>query len=253
MTSYKMKYLIFLFALLFASSAFAQRELLKTIDDIRKDNRPEYGRDICTGGFWVADTDGGMFIFDQLCSLDANTEFVLTKELQGNKRAVLVVDILIDGEKADEAYLFTVENDDGWLIDGFNEFEQMVNPFIEGLCSGHFSPLDMEDNPKIKSIVDGIISNRHNIDELLEYLKTQFSEASDFSFAEVFSGPNIGEIRTIKSSYAEEMGRGFCYFLIIEEGTQRSRDLTFYFYKNEQGVFQIKGAHYGKPSSPAFF
>lgn len=227
--------------------------MLESLNEIRKNQTPEKGEDFCTPSYWTAKTDGGQKTCKRLMRYGSEVELKISKEMNGGNRAVLIVDFLRDGEKRDEIYLFCVKEGDKWLMDGFNESNGMIEPFMAGDCSGHFDPTELPADPTLSKIGAEMEALRTDREGLIAYCKERFTSTDNFYFTRQFCDPDYVSGKFEGGGYSNELGRGYMHFTNNEEGRTYEANITLYIIKEEDGTYRIALTHYTSPYSRGFF
>jgi len=248
-----MKLLLIAGCLLVALHGFAQTDIMDSIKMVQDNNSPEAAKSFCTDGFWNASRDGGERVFKQLVRMGDDVEFVVSDEKTNGDRALLVLDFMRDGEKRDEVYLYAVKDGDHWMMDGFNESKRMIEPFLNGDCSGHFVPTDLPSDPELEKVGKKMLEFTRDREGLITYLKSISTENSEFSSVIVQVTDESFTTSNFKSAgYSKEMDLGYIYLELLDEDGYDDV-AVIYVRRMPNGKYYIHNYSFGGPSSRGFF
>ncbi len=249
-----MKQLLVLLIATLSIGAFGQTELLDSIRTIQIKKTPNLGVYICTPDYWMADSEGGIGTFKQICRWPDEVELRLFKEEIKETRAVLTADIYFEGVPKDRIYMYFIKNADSWLLDGFNETEALIPEFLAGNFSGHFSPFDLPIDMELKDFGDKLLAFGRDDVKMLEFLKENTTPGSELDFiSQMTTDLNFDPHIVNSFRYDKRLNRGYIHFM----GKHKYEDnyyseITIYVSKTESGKLKILSRLYSGPYTSGF-
>lgn len=249
---------ILIFFLVCSFGTYSQSEILDSIRNVQLKQNPELGKSLCTSGFWIADSDGGIGFFGLISELPEDVELKLNKEQKNENRAVLTTDIYFKGVLApnDRLFVFLIKKSNFWLIDGINETEELIEHFLGGYYSGHFTPYDLPRDTGLEEFGNKLISHSGNNDELLKYLRENTAHGSKFDFiSDMESDENYEPYFFIVYGYDKRINKGYINFWAHPKDKESPyvSNITIYVSKTENGKIKILGQSFYGPSKYDFF
>ncbi|WP_372367098.1 hypothetical protein [Candidatus Uabimicrobium sp. HlEnr_7] len=180
-----------------------------------KENQIEKYNMYCTKGFIESHVDNAERFFRQ--AVRKKFELKISHQRQKNSRVVLDVEIYRNNRRVDKVYLYLVQNNKSWLIDGLSENKQITNLFLEGNIFGHFHPENLPSLPEL----DELGKNLAHLHEK----KKELNVTGDF----------VGEFSQKKYSfknahYSSTFGKGVLKFE-FKSGDKGGREQAYFFVK----------------------
>ncbi len=241
--------------LLLSVNGFSQTEIMDSIKHIRAKKMPELAKSLCTEAYWIANFDGGLEVFEQICKWPSEVELKLNKEQTNENRAVLTVDFYRNNILRDRVYIFLEKHSEGWLMDGFNETEQLIKPYLNGYYSGHFNPTDLPGDKDLENFGKELVSFGQNETALLNFIEQNAAADSESGFISQMASVNY-EPHVLKSSgYDNRLNKGFIYFKgkTKKESYPIDSNITLYVTKTNDGTIKILYQYYSQPWASDFF
>lgn len=234
--------------------AFSQTELLDSIEQVQIKKIPESAQSICTSAYWNNDFDSGLKTFKLISQWNDIFKLKLNKEQKNDNKAVLILDLYNRGVPVGLMYLFLNMESDRWLIDGLNQTESLIDPFLEGYYSGHFFPLSLPEDEAFSEFGNRIISFWEDEEGLLRFLEENTVPGSNFDFTWIIVSILNSEQPVVKTTgYEERTNKGYiCFELKQSFETIFVNLLTIYIAKDESGKFKILRREIAKPNADGF-
>ncbi|RZS90625.1 hypothetical protein [Aquimarina brevivitae] len=248
-----MKILPIILSLLTAQCIIGQEELIDAIETINNQKDVESGKVLCTEAYWTAEKDGGQRSFKQFAKMPAELELKLVDKNVKENRAVLTVDLIFNNEAVGKIYLYTIKNDDQWLLDGINESKHMIAYFMESKCSGHFDPTMIAANADLQQIGETMLTHITDTDALTTYMQEVFTEDSDFdSVVEQLTDTSYDKTVVTSAGYDEDFGKGYVFFTQYKEGQSYDSTITLYVSRTGMGTCKVYDYNFASPSANSF-
>ncbi len=248
-----MKKLLPALLLFIAANSIAQSEIMDSIESVRTGKMPLLAKSLCTKDYWVSEYDGGTEVFEQICKWPPEIELKLNKEQKNENRAVLTVDFYHNNILRDRVYIFLEKQSASWLIDGFNETEQLIKHYLDGYYTGHFNPTDLPGDKDLENFGGELVSFGQDETALKNFVEQNAADGSESGFISQMASKNY-EPHLLKSSgYDSRLNKGFIYFKGKAKDAFIDSNITLYVSKNENGAIKILYQNYTQPWASGFF
>jgi hypothetical protein len=250
-----MKLLSIILSLIITQFVLGQEAIMESIQEIRNQNTPEKGKAISTEGYWNESTGYGRNDFIQLCKLPADVELQIIDKKVEKERAVLTVHLILQGEALDRIYLYVVNKDGQWFLDGLNEYKNAISYFLEGKISGHFSPSHIPESTELEEIGMKLLNHVEDSVDLRNYLEKVFTGGSNHDYESLvrqFMYEDYDKATLSGTGYDEALGRGYLYFTQVNSETAFEGEITLFLLKTDNGIYKLNDRSYGAPYADAF-
>jgi hypothetical protein len=251
-----MNQLLLILLSMISIAGYSQSEILNSIKKVQSTNDHELAIKFCTEGYWNATSDGGINTFRQIADWPKKLELKLFKEQRNKKRAVLTVDLYYKGIPEERVFLFLVKESGRWLLDGFNEVEDLSDHFLEAYYTGHFTPFDLPRDDKLNEFGMKILSYVNNSERLIKFLEDETEVGSSFNFVdELTQEADLKPYFVNMYGFDERINKGYINFWANpkNEGDDNNGNITIYVSKTENGKLKILGQGLYGPSINDFF
>jgi|GEM_PF-3247718 len=222
--------LYILCALSLSHSLYAQDQVVKDwMKGVQNENMNQV-RKLCTSEFWNSEYDSGKKMYDQ-CVRKKLIFHQQASRVEG-KRAVLTLGVYIQDRKADEVYLYLVQQKNKqWLIDGIDESEGHILFFLNEQVSGHYHPANLPSSPELEAVAESWLQG--------EDLEDRF--------------PGLVDLELISTHYDKSLERGALMFKGFSERFNSSDTMCFYVQKTTSGRWYTYKTTYGRILPRGFF
>lgn len=132
-----------------------------------------------TKEFWEERRDSGKNFYKQA----TRKKFKLEKsEILFNnlkEKSVITSTIIVEGKKVDQVFFYAVKNNNHWLIDGMDENQNHIDPYLNSQLPARFYPSDYPESPQLKKLGQTLIQIAPALKEALNNPAEQKSLLKD--------------------------------------------------------------------------